>query len=144
MIGSYYTSQADPVNRHLRSAWVYLEIIRCKEATVTLIPQEDVSRPGLFLVIWMAIRPKTLLVSMTPVIVGTAVAFHSGRFAAGPALAALIGAVCLQIGANFSNDVFDFQKGADTHQRLGPVRVTQAGTSRGAPFTSTTHRKQDP
>jgi len=42
-------------------------------------------------------------------------------------LAALFGALCLQIGANFANDLFDFRRGADTHERLGPPRVTQLG-----------------
>jgi 1,4-dihydroxy-2-naphthoate octaprenyltransferase len=50
-----------------------------------------------------------------------------GVFRFGPALAALVGALLIQIGANFANDVFDFKKGADTTARLGPVRVTQAG-----------------
>jgi 1,4-dihydroxy-2-naphthoate octaprenyltransferase len=45
----------------------------------------------------------------------------------GPAVAALVGAVLLQIGANLANDVFDFEKGADTETRLGPVRAVQAG-----------------
>ena len=44
-----------------------------------------------------------------------------------PALAAFLGALLLQIGANLANDVFDFEKGADQHDRLGPLRVTQAG-----------------
>lgn len=43
------------------------------------------------------------------------------------ALAALVGAVLIQIGTNFANDYFDFKKGADQHQRLGPTRMTQAG-----------------
>jgi 1,4-dihydroxy-2-naphthoate octaprenyltransferase len=46
---------------------------------------------------------------------------------AGPALAALVGALLLQIGANFANDVFDFEKGADTAERIGPTRAVQAG-----------------
>lgn len=58
---------------------------------------------------------------------GTAVAFSEGVFQFGPALAALLGALLIQIGTNFANDVFDFKKGADTSTRLGPVRVTQAG-----------------
>ena len=78
--------------------------------------------------IWMlAARPKTLPAAAAPVIAGTAVAIREGVFSPGPALAALLGALLIQIGTNFANDVFDYKKGADTHERLGPVRVTQAG-----------------
>lgn len=78
--------------------------------------------------IWtLAARPKTLPAAAAPVIAGTAVAIREGVFSPGPALAALLGALLIQIGTNFANDVFDFKKGADTHERLGPVRVTQAG-----------------
>lgn len=75
----------------------------------------------------LAARPKTLPAAAAPVIVGTAVAISEGVFSAGPALAALLGALLIQIGTNFANDVFDFKKGADTGERLGPMRVTQAG-----------------
>ncbi len=75
----------------------------------------------------MASRPKTLPAAAAPVVVGTAVAISDGLFSFGPALAALSGALLLQVGANLANDVFDFKKGADTTRRLGPVRVTQAG-----------------
>ncbi len=78
--------------------------------------------------IWMlASRPKTLPAAAAPVIVGSAAAFYEGAFHPGPALAALFGALLLQIGANLANDVFDFHRGADTAERLGPTRVTQAG-----------------
>ncbi len=76
---------------------------------------------------WLASRPKTLPAATVPVIVGTAAAFKDHAFQPGPALAALAGALLLQIGANFANDVFDFKKGADTAERIGPTRVTQAG-----------------
>ena len=76
---------------------------------------------------WLAARPKTLPAATVPVIVGTAAAIKDRQFQLGPALAALIGALLIQIGANFANDVFDFKKGADTAERLGPTRVTQAG-----------------
>jgi 1,4-dihydroxy-2-naphthoate polyprenyltransferase len=78
--------------------------------------------------IWrLAIRPKTLPAAAAPVIAASALAFHDGVFRFGPALACLFTALLLQIAANLANDVFDFQRGADTHERLGPVRVTQAG-----------------
>ena len=77
---------------------------------------------------WLiASRPKTLPAATVPVIVGTAAAFKDNVFQFGPALAALLGALLIQIGANFANDVFDYKKGADTAERLGPTRVTQAG-----------------
>jgi len=75
----------------------------------------------------LAARPKTLAAAIAPVAVGTACALAEGVFRAGPALAALAGAVLLQIGANFANDVFDYEKGADTAERLGPTRAVQAG-----------------
>lgn len=76
---------------------------------------------------WLAARPKTLTAAAAPVLVGTAVALATGAFHAGAALAALGGALLLQIGANFANDLFDFEKGADTEHRLGPTRTIQAG-----------------
>lgn len=76
---------------------------------------------------WLAARPKTLPAAATPVIVGSACAFAAGGFAPWPAVAALLGALLLQIAANFANDVFDYEKGADTHARLGPTRAVQAG-----------------
>jgi 1,4-dihydroxy-2-naphthoate octaprenyltransferase len=76
---------------------------------------------------WLAIRPKTLPAAAAPVVIGTAAAFLDGGFQWLPALAALIGALCLQIGANLANDVFDFKRGTDAGERLGPLRVTQAG-----------------
>jgi 1,4-dihydroxy-2-naphthoate polyprenyltransferase len=78
--------------------------------------------------IWLlAARPKTLPAAAVPVMVGTAVALSEEVFRFGPALAALLGALLIQIGTNFANDVFDYKKGADTGERLGPMRVTQAG-----------------
>ena len=85
------------------------------------------SRPGQFQVWLLASRPRTLPAAAAPVVVGTAVAISDSLFSFGPALAALLGALLLQVGANLANDVFDFKKGADTTRRLGPLRVTQAG-----------------
>ena len=75
----------------------------------------------------LAARPKTLPAAAAPVVVGTSVAINEGVYHPGPALAALLGALLLQIGSNLANDVFDYKKGADTTKRLGPMRVTQAG-----------------
>jgi 1,4-dihydroxy-2-naphthoate polyprenyltransferase len=78
--------------------------------------------------IWlMAARPRTLPAAIAPVLVGTALAgfahvFHPLRF-----IAALIGAVFIQVGTNLSNDYSDARRGADTEDRLGPVRVTAGG-----------------
>jgi 1,4-dihydroxy-2-naphthoate octaprenyltransferase len=76
---------------------------------------------------WLAIRPKTLPAAASSVIVGTALAWRDGGFLLGPALAALSVALLLQIGSNLANDVYDDERGADTADRLGPVRVTQSG-----------------
>ena len=77
---------------------------------------------------WLAAaRLRTLPLAVSPVVVGTALAAAHDRAAALPALAAALGALLLQVGANFANDVFDFEKGADTADRLGPPRVTQLG-----------------
>ena len=76
----------------------------------------------------LAARPKTLSAAVAPVLVGTALAYggplpiHWKAFAS-----ALFGAIFIQIGTNLVNDAFDFKRGADTHERLGPVRVTQSG-----------------
>lgn len=78
--------------------------------------------------VWiLAARPKTLFASIAPVIIGTAMAFANGHGHLPAALAALFGAVMIQIGTNFANDYFDYKKGTDTAERLGPLRVTSAG-----------------
>jgi 1,4-dihydroxy-2-naphthoate polyprenyltransferase len=78
--------------------------------------------------IWlMAARVRTLPAAVAPVLVGTALAgfvhvFHPLRF-----IAALVGAIFIQVGTNLSNDYSDARRGADTEDRLGPVRVTAGG-----------------
>jgi 1,4-dihydroxy-2-naphthoate octaprenyltransferase len=79
--------------------------------------------------IWlMAARPRTLPAAVAPVLVGTALAqaldsvFHPLRF-----VCALLGAIFIQVGTNLSNDYSDARRGADTEDRLGPVRVTAGG-----------------
>ena len=74
----------------------------------------------------LAARLRTLPASIAPVLVGTALALREGHFSLWPFLATLAAALLLQIGANYSNDVFDFLKGADA-SRVGPTRVTQSG-----------------
>jgi len=86
-----------------------------------------VAPPSRAQVWWLAIRPRTLGAAFAPVMLGTAIAYAAGRLHVPSALAALWGAVWLQIGTNFANDLFDFEKGADSATRVGPVRVTQAG-----------------
>jgi 1,4-dihydroxy-2-naphthoate octaprenyltransferase len=81
---------------------------------------------------WLAIRPKTLPAAGAGVITGTVLAWSDGSFSLGPALAALGVALLLQVASNLANDVYDAERGADTADRLGPVRVTQSGLlSRG-------------
>lgn len=79
----------------------------------------------------LAARPKTLSAAVVPVMIGSALAAHE------PAAVtwwvfwcALIGALLIQIATNLINDALDFKKGADTAERLGPTRVTQAGLLR--------------
>lgn len=75
----------------------------------------------------LASRPATLTAAIVPVAVGTACAKVAGEIAWGPALAALFGAIWIQIGTNFANDVYDAEKGADTDERLGPTRAVASG-----------------
>jgi 1,4-dihydroxy-2-naphthoate octaprenyltransferase len=80
--------------------------------------------------IWlMAARPRTLPAAVAPVLVGTAAAVqwvgHLPRW--GAFIAALVGSIFIQIGTNLANDYSDAKRGADTADRLGPVRVTSAG-----------------
>lgn len=84
--------------------------------------------PASRLLVWIhAARPKTLWTSIAPVLVGTALAYRDGSFHSLAACAALLGALALQIAANLANDLYDFERGADTEERIGPLRVTQAG-----------------
>lgn len=84
-------------------------------------------RPSLARIWIQAARPATLLVGVAPVLLGTAFAVEQGGFNPFTAFFALLVGVFIQIGTNFANDYFDFKKGADTEERLGPARVTQKG-----------------
>ena len=78
--------------------------------------------------LWLvAARPRTLPAAVAPVLVGTSLAgledvFHPARFAC-----AIVGSVFIQVGTNLANDYSDARRGADTEDRLGPVRVTAGG-----------------
>jgi 1,4-dihydroxy-2-naphthoate polyprenyltransferase len=86
------------------------------------------SRPWL-----LATRPKTLTASLGPVVVGTGLAlgFSPSPVRLWLAVVALASATCIQIATNLVNDAADFEKGADTTERLGPTRVTQSGLLQG-------------
>jgi len=75
----------------------------------------------------MAIRPKTLSAAIAPVMIGTAMAGGDGVYHIPSAMMCLFAALAIQIGTNLANDYYDFKKGADTADRIGPTRVTQAG-----------------
>lgn len=82
----------------------------------------DTARPWL-----LAARPRTLPAAVTPVVVGSALALADGAFRWDAFVAALIGALAIQVAANFANDASDAAKGADTEDRIGPTRVVAAG-----------------
>ncbi|GMU86411.1 MAG: 1,4-dihydroxy-2-naphthoate octaprenyltransferase [Ignavibacteriales bacterium] len=78
--------------------------------------------------IWMAAaRPKTLAAAFVPVAVGSSIAFRFDSFKLSSSVIALLVALLIQIGTNFTNDLYDFLKGADTKKRVGPLRVMNAG-----------------
>jgi 1,4-dihydroxy-2-naphthoate octaprenyltransferase len=75
----------------------------------------------------MAARLRTLPAAIAPVLVGTSLALGDGHFHPLAFVAALLGAIFIQVGTNLSNDYSDARRGADTDDRLGPVRVTAGG-----------------
>ena len=75
----------------------------------------------------MAIRPRTLPAAAAGVVMGCALAWYDGYFNIWASIVCLMTALLLQIGSNLANDVFDYERGLDTEDRLGPTRVTQAG-----------------
>jgi 1,4-dihydroxy-2-naphthoate octaprenyltransferase len=78
--------------------------------------------------LWLvAARPRTLPAAVSPVLVGTSLAIGEGTFRPLAFVCALIGSIFIQIGTNLSNDYSDARRGADTEDRLGPVRVTAGG-----------------
>src|SRR5947199_8543020 len=75
----------------------------------------------------MAARVRTLPAAIAPVLVGSSLAIHDGSFDGIAFACALLGALFIQVGTNLSNDYSDARRGADTEDRLGPVRVTAGG-----------------
>ena len=75
----------------------------------------------------LAARPPTLWAAVTPVLVGSALAFNQRVLRPGAFLAALIGALAIQVAANFANDASDAHRGADTPDRIGPPRAVATG-----------------
>lgn len=75
----------------------------------------------------LAFRLKTLPAAIAPVIIGLSFAYFDGYFQPFIAFCTFVASVLIQIGTNLANDVYDFEKGTDTDERLGPKRVTQSG-----------------
>jgi len=103
--------------RRIRNSLFYLNYMNEKNA-------EGKSKLGAWL---LATRPRTLPAAIAPVMLGTAMAIADKRFAWLAAAAAFSVALLLQIGVNLANDYFDYLKGIDTEERLGPPRVAQSG-----------------
>jgi len=77
---------------------------------------------------WLAIRPATLTISLVPVLVGAALAWHdTGRLLWMPFALAALAALLIQVGTNLYNDVGDYERGADRSERLGPPRAVSSG-----------------
>ncbi len=77
---------------------------------------------------WLvASRPATLTAVVSPLLIGGALALREDAANGWAWLAAFLGALFIQLGTNYANDVFDFEKGADTSERVGPMRAVQAG-----------------
>ena len=84
------------------------------------------SRPGSLAVWWRGARPRTLGAGLVPVVLGTAAA---GEVIWWRFVAALLVGAGMQVGVNFANDYFDGVRGVDTHERLGPPRLTASGAA---------------
>jgi 1,4-dihydroxy-2-naphthoate polyprenyltransferase len=98
------------------------------EASVTQAVPAPVRAPSSKMGVWLhAFRIPTLSAALVPVLVGTVVAYRHDAFQPIAALAALVGAIGIQIGTNLANDLFDFRKGADSPDRIGPPRVLPMG-----------------
>jgi len=75
----------------------------------------------------LASRPRTLLAAAVPVVVGTSIAVHDNKFDYTASIIAMLCSLLIQIGTNFVNDLFDFLKGTDKADRVGPTRAVASG-----------------
>jgi len=75
----------------------------------------------------LASRPRTLPAALVPVMVGSALAVHDGKFNFIYSFVALLCSILIQVGTNFTNDLYDYLKGADNENRKGPLRVLVSG-----------------
>lgn len=96
-------------------------------ASTTLAGQPPAGRASVVRIWVMAARLRTLPAAIAPVLVGTSLALGAGHFEPLAFVAALLGAMFIQVGTNLSNDYSDARRGADSEDRLGPVRVTAGG-----------------
>ena len=77
---------------------------------------------------WTAFRPNTLIVSIAPVLIGISLSVRDNNFSSYfVAILTLLAAILIQVGTNLINDLYDYIKGADNKQRIGPIRATQSG-----------------
>tara|TARA_Y100001970_G_scaffold293862_1_gene444022 strand:- start:1383 stop:2246 length:864 start_codon:yes stop_codon:yes gene_type:complete len=76
---------------------------------------------------FLALRLKTLTAAISPVILGSSLAYREGAFNLFIFFMILLAALLIQIGTNFANDLYDFLNGADNENRIGPIRLTQSG-----------------
>jgi 1,4-dihydroxy-2-naphthoate polyprenyltransferase len=95
--------------------------------TSTIALPGATGRPSTVRIWVMAARVRTLPAAIAPVLVGTSLALGAGHFHPLAFVAALLGAIFIQVGTNLSNDYSDARRGADNEERLGPVRVTAGG-----------------
>ncbi len=86
-----------------------------------------IEKPPLWKVLYLTARPKTLGASIAPIVMGIAIGIKSGYFHLFTGICTLVGGVMIQVLANYANDYFDYLKGADKGERLGPIRASTAG-----------------
>jgi 1,4-dihydroxy-2-naphthoate octaprenyltransferase len=75
----------------------------------------------------LASRPRTLLAAVVPVMVGSALAISESKFTLILSLIAMLCSILIQVGTNFTNDLYDYIKGSDKEDRIGPQRVLVSG-----------------